>query len=96
MPMQPVYRAIAANLPLIRPFGPPSVYALRAAFGGCAPTRACGRSPSGEGLELFYIVSGAFTLNIVKMLWMTPRTARQRAMRPCCTVPSASRMRQAL
>ena len=25
-----------------------SVYALRAAFGGCAPTRACGRSPSGE------------------------------------------------
>ena len=52
--------------------------------------------PKGEGLELFYIVSGAFTLNIVKMLWMTPRTARQRAMRPCCTVPSASRMRQAL
>ena len=26
-----------------------SVYALRAAFGGCAPTRACGRSPKGEG-----------------------------------------------
>jgi len=45
LPMQPVYRAIAANLPLIRPFGPPSVYALRAAFGGCAPTRTCGRSP---------------------------------------------------
>ena len=34
----------------------------------------------GEG---FYIVSGAFTLNIVRMLWMTPRTARQSAMRPC-------------
>ena len=31
----------------------------------------------------FYIVSGAFTLNIVRMLWMTPRTARQSAMRPC-------------
>ena len=29
-----------------------SVYALRAAFGGCAPTRACGRSPSGKPLEL--------------------------------------------
>ena len=26
-----------------------SVYALRAAFGGCATTRACGRSPLGEG-----------------------------------------------
>ena len=25
-----------------------SVSALRAASGGCAPTRACGRSPSGE------------------------------------------------
>ena len=30
-----------------------------------------------------YIVSGAVTLNIVRMLWMTPRTARQSAMRPC-------------
>ena len=29
--------------------GPPFSYALRAAFGGCAPTRACGRSPKGEG-----------------------------------------------
>ena len=28
-----------------------SVYALRAAFGGCAPTRACGRSPSGEAFK---------------------------------------------
>ena len=27
-----------------------SVSALRAAYGGCAPTRACGRSPSGEAL----------------------------------------------
>ena len=34
---------------LIRRFAPPSVYALKAAFGGCAPTRACERSPSGEG-----------------------------------------------
>ena len=30
----------------------PSVYALRAAFGGCAPTRACGRSPAGESENL--------------------------------------------
>ena len=29
-----------------------SVYALRAAFGGCAPTRACGRSPEGEAFFL--------------------------------------------
>ena len=36
-----------------------SVYALRAAFGGCAPTRACGRSPSGEGI--FYWFSPAAT-----------------------------------
>lgn len=43
--------------------------------------RSCGATfPKGEG---FYIVSGAFTLNIVRMLWMTPRTARQSAMRPC-------------
>ena len=43
--------------------------------------RPCGATfPQGEG---FYIVSGAVTLNIVKMLWMTPRTARQSAMRPC-------------
>ena len=40
--------------------------------------------PQGGRLKLyFYIVSGAFTLNIVRMLWMTPRTARQSAMRPC-------------
>lgn len=43
--------------------------------------RPCGATfPQGI---YFYIVSGAFTLNIVRMLWMTPRTARQRAMRPC-------------
>lgn len=40
--------------------------------------------PQGGRLKLyFYIVSGAVTLNIVRMLWMTPRTARQSAMRPC-------------
>ena len=45
----------------------------------------CGATfPQGGRLKLyFYIVSGAFTLNIVRMLWMTPRTARQSAMRPC-------------
>ena len=37
----------AAPHPALR--GYLSVYALRAAFGGCAPTRACGRSPTGEG-----------------------------------------------
>ena len=45
-------RAISANSPLIRPRAgprPPSVYAPRAAYSGCAPTRACGRSPAGEG-----------------------------------------------
>ena len=47
--------------------------------------RPCGATfPHGGRLKLyFYIVSGAFTLNIVRMLWMTPRTARQSAMRPC-------------
>ena len=47
--------------------------------------RPCGATfPQGERLKIyFYIVSGAFTLNIVRMLWMTPRTARQSAMRPC-------------
>ena len=39
--------------------------------------------PRGRLKIYFYIVSGAFTLNIVRMLWMTPRTARQSAMRPC-------------
>ena len=44
-----------------------------------------------------YMDSGALILNIVRMLWITPRTARQSAIRPCCTVlSSASRMRQAL
>lgn len=44
-----------------------------------------------------YIVSGALILNMVSTLWITPRTARQSAIRPCCTVlSSASRMRQAL
>ncbi len=53
-----------AGLPLIRPRArprPPSVSALRAAYGGCAPTRACGRSPKGEGF-LFYKLFIDFTL----------------------------------
>ena len=46
--------------------------------------RPCGATfPQRGRLFYFYIVSGAFTLNIVRMLWMTPRTARQSAMRPC-------------
>ena len=47
--------------------------------------RPCGATvPQGGRLKIyFYIVSGAFTLNIVRMLWITPRTARQSAMRPC-------------
>ena len=46
--------------------------------------RIGGVCPQGGRLKLyFYIVSGAVTLNIVRMLWMTPRTARQSAMRPC-------------
>ena len=42
------YTSFAGKPPLIRPCRPPSVYALRTAYGGCAPTRACGRSPSGK------------------------------------------------
>ena len=45
--------------------------------------RLCGATFPQGGRLYFYIVSGAFTLNIVRMLWMTPRTARQSAMRPC-------------
>ena len=45
--------------------------------------RPCGATFPQGGRLYFYIVSGAVTLNIVRMLWMTPRTARQRAMRPC-------------
>ena len=69
-------RAATKNLPLIRPCGTTApLLALR------ATSPVSGESvPKGEG---FYIVSGAFTLNIVRMLWMTPRTARQSAMRPC-------------
>ena len=53
-------RAAETSLALISQRAGPltaSVYALRAAFGGCAPTRACGRSPSGKPLEL----TGAFS-----------------------------------
>ena len=42
---------ISASPPLISQRAGPltaSVSALRAAYGGCAPTRACGRSPAGE------------------------------------------------
>ena len=72
-------RAATKNSPLIRPCGATApLLALR------ATSPVSGESvPEGEGVELFYIVSGAFTLNIVRMLWMTPRTARQSAMRPC-------------
>ena len=46
--------------------------------------RIGGVCPQGGRLKIYFdIVSGAFTLNIVRMLWMTPRTARQSAMRPC-------------
>ena len=43
-----------------------------------------------------YMLSGALILNMVSTLWITPRTARHSAMRPCWTWSSASRMRQAL
>ena len=39
----------ARSLPSSGAAAPPSVYALKAAFGGCAPTRACERRPLGEG-----------------------------------------------
>ena len=41
----------ARSLPSSGTAAPPSVYALKAAFGGCAPTCACERSPSGKALE---------------------------------------------
>ena len=58
---------------------------LRAATTNPPLIRSCGATfPQGGRLKIyFYIVSGAVTLNIVRMLWMTPRTARQSAMRPC-------------
>ena len=49
-PRQPINGQRRHTRPSSGPAGPPSVYALRAAFGGCAPTRACGRSPSGGRL----------------------------------------------
>ena len=53
--------AIMAGSPLISQRAEPltaSVYALRAAYGGCAPTRACGRSPAGEA-----ILPGGYNVN---------------------------------
>ena len=44
-------RELAGSPPSSGPAGPPSVFALRAACGGCASTRACGRSPEGEGSD---------------------------------------------
>ena len=49
-------RVIVARLPLISQRSGPltaSVSALRAASGGCASTRACGRSPAGEGGRVY-------------------------------------------
>ena len=54
-------RTAMAGSPLISQRAGPltaSVYALRAAYGGCAPTRACGRSPAGEA-----ILPGGFNVN---------------------------------
>ena len=56
-----------------------SVYALRAAFGGCAPTRACGRSPSGEAFEL----TGAFSPWGRRCPRPRPRTDEGRACGYC-------------
>ena len=56
-----------------------SVYALRAAFGGCAPTRACGRSPSGKPLEL----TGAFSPWERRCPRPRPRTDEGRACGGC-------------
>ena len=44
-------RELAGSPPPSGPAGPPSVFALRAACGGCASTCACGRSPEGEGSD---------------------------------------------
>ena len=52
-------QAIAVHSPPHPPSGGASgTFSLRAKSrlsGGCAPTRACGRSPKGEGFILYYI-----------------------------------------
>ena len=52
MPLYPINGKPWQTRPSSGPAGPPSVFALRAACGGCASTRACGRSPKGEGFEV--------------------------------------------
>ena len=54
-----------------------SVSALRAAYGGCAPTRACGRSPSGEALGnpphlrlLLLVVLVLLVVRLVLLCWV--------------------------
>ena len=56
-----------------------SVSALRAAFGGCAPTRACGRSPSGEAIRN----GGAFSPWGRRCLRPRPRTDEGRVCGGC-------------
>ena len=55
-----------------------SVYALRAAFGGCAPTRACGRSPSGEGLGVLCPTRGCLFVQLFRQYHHQQQHDKQR------------------
>ena len=77
MPLQPTDGIQPQTCPSSGPAGPPSVYALRAAYGGCAPTRACGRSPSGEALGnpphlrlLLLVVLVLLLVRLVLLCWV--------------------------
>ena len=51
-----------------------SVSALRAAYGGCVPTRACGRSPKGEALgclpHLRLLLLVLLVVRLVLLCWV--------------------------
>ena len=82
-------RAAETSLTLISQRAGPltaSVFAPRAACGGCTPTRACGRSPSGEAAP-----PGLFIL----LHTPSPRRSQRQQPPPVCptnffTIPSSS------
>ena len=58
LPLQPIYGQSQYTRPHPPSGGGSGTFSLRAKSrlsGGCAPTRACGRSPKGEGSILYYI-----------------------------------------
>ena len=86
-PRSGLMRGNAANIaylylphtrPPYGPAGPPSVYALRAAYGGCAPTRACGRSPSEEGLGVLCPTRGCLFVQLFRQYHHQQQHDKQR------------------